>query len=106
MQSADVGASRGAHSDVEGVVSVAAAVESDLARFPADVQQSTLAATARALASRMDDPEAPAYAVAAASKEMREVFAAMRQQAPVKAPSDSVDDIAAARAKRLGNANA
>lgn len=87
-------------------VSVAEAVERDLKRFPADAQQSTLAATARALAVRMDDPDAPAYAIAAASKEMREVFAALREQAPVKATTDSVDDVAAARAKRLRHAGA
>lgn len=104
MQSEDGGAQGGADQDVEGVVSVVEGVERDLARFPREAAQSSLAATARALAVRMDDPDAPAYAVAAASKELREVFAALRQAAPMKAASDSVDDIATARAKRLGNA--
>lgn len=84
-------------------MSVAEAVEADLKLFSAEIAKSTLAATARVLAIRLDDDEAPAYAVAAASKELREVMGELRKQAPMKAKNDSVDDISAARAKRLGN---
>lgn len=100
MQSAHCGASRGARSGVEGVVSVSEALERDLEAFPDGVAESTLAAQARAVAFRLDHEDTPSYAVGGLSKELRDILDQLREQSPPLRASDPIDDIASARAKR------
>jgi hypothetical protein len=97
------------------VVSVRAAVEGEVAKLPADLRKSGLAATALVLADQLDDnhetacPECghfirgvnSATSKSMCSKELRETLAALAAAAPAKKTNrDAIDDLTKRRAKR------
>lgn len=85
-------------------MSVAAAVQRDLdaiAERDADLAASGLAASALALAARMDDSGNSATSIAACARALAEHLAALRALMPPVAESDAVDELASARAARV-----
>jgi hypothetical protein len=80
-------------------VSVVEAVERDLAALGSGAKDSTLAATALALARELDDANS-ATSKSMCAKAMVEVLRELRSLAPPKRKKDKVDDIAAQRERR------
>lgn len=79
-------------------MSAVAAVERDLARMPADVAQSTEAATALAMALRLDEGGGSPSECAKALLDAR---ARLREMAPAKRERTRLDDLSDRRAKKL-----
>jgi hypothetical protein len=83
---------------------VKAAVERDLNeirnRDPA-LAKSGLAATALALATRIDDPANSATSISMCSRALRETLDRLRELAPEAAEQDRLDDLGARRTERL-----
>jgi hypothetical protein len=88
---------------------VSEALERDLAEIrlvaPA-LADSSLAATAQALAAELDSPSNSATSKSMCAKVFSEVMGQLRALAPAKREKDDLDDLAARRAKRLGGATA
>ena len=86
--------------------SVVAAVKADLAlyakRLPG-VDESTLAASALALASRMDDPDTTPTAVSNCARSLAETMDRLVALLPPELEGDELDDLTARRvARRAG----
>ncbi|GHA61046.1 hypothetical protein ACFWMH_21995 [Streptomyces tendae] len=75
------------------------ATEAELVKLHADQTAPGLGELALSLARAIDGTDAPT-AIAVAGRELRAVMADLRKLAPVGEEGDSVDDIAAQRAKR------
>jgi hypothetical protein len=88
-------------------VSVADATERDLALFEArkpGISESALAASARALAERIDNPRTAATAFAMIAREHRDHMEQLRAMLPPEQVKDKVSDLAAAREARRARA--
>lgn len=86
-------------------MSVAAAVRRDLdaiAERDAALAESGLALSALALAARMDDSSTSPTAVAACSRSLHEILDRLRELVPAEQESDALDELARARAARVG----
>lgn len=86
------------------MVSTVEAVERDLARWEKrlpGVAGSGLAAVALNLASHLDDPATKATAAANAANSLEKVLARIESSLPPAATSDGVDELKAARKRRL-----
>lgn len=84
--------------------SVVAAVERDLVelgRRDRRLAESGLAASARALAARLDDSETSATAAAACAKALREVLDRLRELAPAVVEADGVNELQARADRKL-----
>lgn len=77
------------------------AVQRDLKEFPTDLAQSTLGATAEALAVELDDSSNSATSKSMCAKALADVMAQLRALAPPKREGDKLDDLAERRAARL-----
>lgn len=87
----------------QGLVTVVASVERDLARIAKrdpDLAESSLAAAALVLAERMDDQISSPTAVSNCARALTEILDRIRALVPPQAERDGVDEIADARAKR------
>lgn len=85
------------------MVSVVEAVERDLVeldRRRPGLSESSLAATARALAAGLDDGRASLAMKSMASKEFRETMAALAALAPDVVAEDAIDELERRREKR------
>jgi hypothetical protein len=85
---------------LEGVVSVAEAVRSELNGFPDDLAQSALAATALAMAELVDDRSHSATSRSMCAGKLMDALEQLRALAPPKQERDDVDDLKARRAER------
>jgi hypothetical protein len=81
-------------------VSVAKAVQADIAALGALAVGSTLAETALALARELDKPKNSATSKSMCAKAMIDVLRELRSQAPPKQEADGVTDLNAERAAR------
>lgn len=82
------------------------AVTDDIALFAvvgSQLANSTLAASALALARELDAPRNSATSKSMCSKELREIMDRLRELAPVDKESDVVDELRARRKARVAN---
>ena len=82
------------------------AVEADLAELPEELQHSSTAALARALAQSVDIGSETYRFQAALSAQIRECVTELQEKAPRKVEGDRVDDLNARRAARRRAASA
>lgn len=81
--------------------SVAAAVDRELKTFPKSLRESVSAATARAMAREVDDPDNSATAKANCSRRVFEAMADLRlRTAQARGGGDRLDELRAGRANR------
>ena len=80
---------------------VAQAIERDLARLPADLATSALAASAMALAREMDNPANSATSKSMCAKTLLDTFDRLRELTPTDEESDDLDDLATRRQARI-----
>jgi hypothetical protein len=81
-------------------MSVFAATERDLAKLPEDLRDSSLAASALALAKELDSGTS-ATSKSMCAKAHLEIMDRLRELAPPAEETDAVNDIEAQRVKRL-----
>jgi hypothetical protein len=82
-------------------VSVEAALRTEIEALPADLQRSSLAATALALAAQMDSPRNGGTSKAMIAKEYRETLRELRAAAPAKVEDNELDRVRRRRAGRM-----
>lgn len=87
------GDDRTAPAALEALVKVVAAVKRDLKGLPKQLAQSTLAASALALAAELDKVKISATARASCARALRETMEELRSLAPPAEESDAVDEI-------------
>lgn len=91
--------------DAEGDAGpVLTAVRSDLARLPADLQSSTTAAAAQALATSIDLGTETYRFQASLVNQLVACMSELAAKAPAESEGDAVDDLNARRARRRANA--
>jgi hypothetical protein len=87
----------------ELVVSVFGAVERDLKRLPDHLAQSTLAATAKALAQELDSSANSATSKSMCAKALQDTMRELRELAPPEEKKGQLHDIKSGRALRLAD---
>jgi hypothetical protein len=85
-------------------VSVVAAVERDLAKLPADLRDSALAATALVMAKQLDYERTSPTARSMCARVLLDTLDRLRELAPEDTKKDKLDDLAGRRAARLAAA--
>jgi hypothetical protein len=83
---------------------VYAAVERDLAKWPADLADSALAASALALASEMDEHNS-ATSKSMCAKALLETMDRLRSLAPANEEDDALDELRSRRESKFGSAS-
>jgi SpoVK/Ycf46/Vps4 family AAA+-type ATPase len=78
----------------------------DIEKLGPEAAETGLAATALAVAQRLDDPGTSSTSVSMCSKSLIDVLRELRALAPPKIQEDRVDEIAQRRAYRVGGAGA
>lgn len=81
-------------------MSVVEAVRRDLDALGSGFAEGALAATALALAARIDDPGTSSTSVSMCAKALTDTLEQLRALAPPREEADTVDEIAARRAAR------
>ena len=85
-------------------MSVLEAVDRDLQRLGGGLTDSALAATARALAERIDDADTSSTALSMCAARLQEVMDRLLELAPPRKEHDVIDEVGSRRADRRAKA--